>query len=149
MSDLWLALSLVGTFLTIFLVGVVLDMAMRERRRPVSILQSQVGQVTDSVDLREQELEGNVFDRAVIPAAARLGRGLFKVTPASLHGRIDQKLVYAGSPAGWDADRVVALKIVFAIVGLIGGLLFGAILPIPNLLKIFFVVILAGLGYIL
>jgi tight adherence protein C len=149
MSDLWLVLSLVGTFLTIFLVGVVLDMAMRERRRPVTILESQVGQVTDSVDLREQELEGNVFDRAVLPAAARLGRGLFRVTPASLHGRVDQKLVYAGSPVGWDADRVVALKIVFAIAGLVGGILLGAILPLPNLLKILVVVIFAGLGYTL
>ncbi|OFW78541.1 MAG: hypothetical protein A2Z48_03295 [Actinobacteria bacterium RBG_19FT_COMBO_70_19] len=149
MSDLWLALSLVGTFLTIFLIGVVVDMAMRERRRAVTILESQVGQVVDSVDLRQQELESNVFERAVLPAAGRLGHGLLRLTPVALHGRVDQKLIYAGSPAGWDADRVVSLKIVFAVVGLIGGVLLVALLPVPSLLKIFFVVVSTALGYLL
>ena len=74
MSNVWLALALVGTFLTIFLLGVIVDMLMRERRRPVALLESQIGQVTDSVDLRQQELEGNAFDRAVMPTARRIGR---------------------------------------------------------------------------
>ena len=59
MSNLWLALALVGTFLTIFLVGVIVDMLMREKRRPVTLLESAVGEVTDSVDLRQEELEGS------------------------------------------------------------------------------------------
>ncbi len=47
MSDIWLGLALVGTFFTVFLFGVVVDMLMRERHRPVSILQAQVGQVPE------------------------------------------------------------------------------------------------------
>jgi tight adherence protein C len=148
MSDLWLVFALVGTFLTIFLVGVVIDMVLRERRRPVTILESQVGQVTDSVDLRQQELEGNVFDRAVMPTAKKVGRGLTRLTPVDLHPRINRKLVLAGNPAGWDAERVVALKIVFAVVGLVGGLLLVALLPIDSwIFKAVFVGILTFLGY--
>ncbi len=149
MSSLWLALSLVGTFLTVFLVGVIVDMLMRERRRAVTILESQVGQVTDSVDLRQEELEGSAFDRAFMPTARKLGRGLTRLTPVDLHSRILQKLVYAGSPAGLDAERVVALKIIFAIVGLIGGTLLVAVLPIAGLLKVFFVAVFVILGYFL
>jgi tight adherence protein C len=149
MSSLWLALSLVGTFLTVFLVGVIVDMLMREHRRAVTILESQVGQVTDSVDLRQEELEGSAFDRAFMPTARKLGRGLTRLTPVDLHSRILQKLVYAGSPAGLDAERVVALKIIFAIVGLIGGTLLVAVLPIAGLLKVFFVAVFVILGYFL
>jgi tight adherence protein C len=147
MSNLWLAFALVGTFLTIFLIGVVIDMLLRERRRPVTILESQIGQVTDSVDLRQQELEGNVFDRALMPTAKRMGRGLTRLTPVDLHPRINRKLVLAGNPAGWDAERVVALKIIFAVVGLIGGLLLAALLPISFIFKVVFVGILTFLGY--
>jgi tight adherence protein C len=149
MSSLWLALSLVGTFLTVFLVGVIVDMLMREHRRAVTILESQVGQVADSVDLRQEELEGSAFDRAFMPTARKLGRGLTRLTPVDLHSRILQKLVYAGSPAGLDAERVVALKIIFAIVGLIGGTLLVAVLPIAGLLKVFFVAVFVILGYFL
>jgi len=149
MSSLWLALSLVGAFLTVFLVGVIVDMLLREHRRAVTILESQVGQVTDSVDLRQEELEGSAFDRAFMPTARKLGRGLTRLTPVDLHSRILQKLVYAGSPAGLDAERVVALKIIFAIVGLIGGTLLVAVLPIAGLLKVFFVAVFVILGYFL
>lgn len=151
MSSLWLALALVGTFLTIFLVGVILDMMMRERRRPVALLEShigQVGQVTDSVDLRHEELQGNIFGRAVMPGATRLGQGLVRLTPVDLHARINHKLVLAGVPAGWDAERVVALKILFAIVGLVGGILLTALLPISSFLKILFVAIFVAIGYL-
>jgi tight adherence protein C len=146
MSNLWLALALVGTFLTIFLVGVIVDMLMREKRRPVTLLESAVGEVTDSVDLRQEELEGNVFDRAVMPTATRMGRGLVRVTPVDLHSRINEKLVLAGSPAGWDAERVVALKI---ILGLIGGLFLAAILPWGFWLRFAVIAILTFLGYMI
>lgn len=149
MSSLWLALSLTGTFLAIFLVGVLVDMALRERRRPLTILESQVGQVTESVDLRQEELAGNVLERAVMPAALRLGRSVTRLTPVDLHARMSRKLVLAGNPEGWTAERIVALKIVFAIVGLIGGILLAALLPISGVLKVMFVALFVLLGYLI
>jgi tight adherence protein C len=150
MSDLWLALSLVGTFLTIFLIGVLVDMLLRERHRPVAILESQVGTVTDSVDLREQELKGSFLDRVVVPAASRLGRMITRLTPFDLHPRISRKLVLAGSPEGWSAERIVALKIIGAIAGLIVGLLLAGLVPVGGAaVRIGLVVLLALIGYVL
>ena len=149
MSNIWLALSMSGTFLAIFLVGVVVDMALRERRRPLTILESQVGQVTDSVDLREEELSGGLLERAVMPAALRLGRGVARLTPVDLHGRIARLLVLAGNPEGWTAERIVALKIVAAIGGLVGGIFLAALLPISVVLKILFIAFFALVGYLL
>jgi tight adherence protein C len=149
MSNLWLALSLVGTFLTIFLIGVAIDAALRERRRPVAILESQVGQVTDSVDLRQQELEGSVVDRMLMPSARRLGRLLVRVTPFDLHQRINEQLVLAGSPPGWDAERVVALKIIGGVAGVVAGALLMTLVGLPSALKILVVVVIGLIGYLL
>jgi len=112
MSDLWLALALVGTLLTVFMIGVLLDMITRERARPVTILQAQVGQVADSVNLREQELQGSFVDGVLVPFGAWVGRFLRRLTPFDTSRRIQQLLEYAGSPEGWTVERVAALKIV-------------------------------------
>src|SRR5437867_11257318 len=149
MSSLWLALTLVGAFLAIFMVGVLLDMFMRERNRTVTLLETSLGQVTDSVDLREEELSGSALDRIVLPTAKRLGKRLVRLTPFDLNSRINEQLILAGSPAGWDPERVVALKIIGGIAGLVGGILLAALLPIATLLKVGFVVLLTLIGYVL
>ena len=149
MSNLWLALALTGTFLTIFLIGVVLDMLLRERNRPVAILQSQVGAVTDSVDLRQEELSGSAFDRMLLPSARRLGRGFVRLTPFDLHARINEKLVLAGNPVGWDAERVVAMKIVGGVAGAVGGAFLTTLLPLPLAFEIILVIVVALVGYTL
>jgi len=148
MSSLWLALTLVGTFLAIFMIGVLLDMFMRERNRSLILLESSVGQVTDSVDLREEELSGSALDRIVLPTAKRVGKGLVRLTPFDLNARISEKLILAGSPAGWDPERVVALKIIGGVVGLVGGILLAALLPIAAWLKVLFVVLFTLIGYV-
>jgi tight adherence protein C len=149
MSSLWLALTLVGAFLAIFMVGVLLDMFMRERNRTVTLLETSLGQVTDSVDLREEELSGSALDRIVLPTAKRLGKRLVRLTPFELNSRINEQLTLAGSPAGWDPERVVALKIIGGVAGLVGGILLAALLPIAALLKIGFVVLFTLIGYVL
>jgi tight adherence protein C len=149
MSSLWLALTLVGAFLAIFMVGVLLDMFMRERNRTVTLLETSLGQVTDSVDLREEELSGSALDRIVLPTAKRLGKRLVRLTPFDLNSRINEQLVLAGTPVGWDPERVVALKIIGGVAGLVGGVLLAALLPIAALLKIGFVVLFTLIGYVL
>jgi len=149
MSELWLALALVGTFLTIFLIGVIFDMGARERARPMSILQSQVGQVTDSVDLREEELQGSAVERIFLPFGAKLGRGLRSLTPIDSARKIDRLLVYAGTPAGWDAERVSALKILGGVGGVILGLALALFLPWGGVWKGVFVGLFVVIGYLL
>ena len=147
MSNLWLVLAMVGTFLTIFLIGVVIDALMRERNRPVALLQSQVGQVTDSVDLRQQELEGSAVDRMIMPSVRRMGRGVVRLTPFDLNARINEQLILAGNPEAWDAERVVALKIIGGIAGVVAGALLMTLVPISGWLKIVFVVMTGLIGY--
>jgi tight adherence protein C len=146
MSNLWLMLSLAGTFMSVLVVFLVVDMRARERNRPVALLQSQVGAVEGSFDLRQQ-LEGSTLQRVVMPAVKKIGRILARVTPFDLTERINTKLVMAGNPAGWDAERVVALKIIGGVVGLVGGMALMALLPISGWMKLAFVAIITLLGY--
>ena len=71
------------------------------------------------------------------------------MTPFDLHARIARKLVLAGNPEGWSAERVVAFKIMFAIAGLIGGVFLVTMLPISGILKLLFIGLLVLLGYML
>jgi tight adherence protein C len=149
MSSLWLALALVGTFLAIFMVGVVVDMLLRERHRPVAILESQLGQVAEPVDLRQQELQGSVLDRVLMPAARAAGRKLVRLTPLDLHGKLNEMLVLAGNPPAWDAERVVALKIIGGVGGAIGGILLAGVGSFPVLMKGLVVAVFGLLGYVI
>ncbi len=148
MSSLWLAIALVGTFLTIFMVGVIIDMFMREKNRPVSLLQSQLGPV-EAVDLRQQELQGSILDRVFMPGAKRIGRGVVRLTPLDLNTRINELLVLAGNPPAWDAERVVALKIIGGVAGVVLGGMLMTMVPIPPLMKIVGIAVFALLGYVI
>jgi tight adherence protein C len=148
MSELWLAVALVGTFLTIFLIGVIVDMVMRERNRPQALLQSAAGTiVTDSVDLREEQLAGNIFERTLVPSAGRVGRRIVRVTPLDMYGRINRKLVLAGSPAGLDPERIVAFKIIGAITGIALGIFLSTLLDVSLFLDVIIIVLVGMLGY--
>jgi tight adherence protein C len=139
-------LSLAGTFMSVLTVFLVVDMRARERNRPMALLQSQVGPVEGSFDLRQQ-LEGSTLQRVVMPFVKKIGRVIARVTPFDLAERINGKLVMAGNPPGWDAERVVALKIIGGVIGLVGGMALLAFLPVSAWLKLVFVAIITLLGY--
>jgi tight adherence protein C len=148
MSSLWLALALIGTFLGIFLIGVVVDIALRERNRPVALLQSQLGPIAGPVDLRQQQLQGSVLERILLPGSKRLGRSLVRLTPFDLDRKITEQLVFAGNPPGWDTERVVALKVVGAIGGGIGATMLMTLVPIRPILEIVFIALVGAIGYV-
>jgi tight adherence protein C len=147
MSDIWLVLAMVGTFTTVLLVFVVVDMRARERNRPVTLLQSQIGPVADTFDQRS--LEGSALSRVVMPGVKKIGKGVQRLTPFDMADRINTKLVLAGSPEGWDAERVVALKIIGGIGGLVGGLLLMGMLPISPMFKLLGIILFTLIGYVI
>jgi tight adherence protein C len=120
---------------------------MRERNRPVALLQSQLGTVSSPVDLRQQQLQGSALERILLPGAKRIGRSLVRLTPFDLDRKVAEQLVYAGNPPAWDAERVVALKVVFAIGGGIGAGALMAIVPLRPVLEIVFIALVGAVGY--
>ena len=151
MSDVWLFLAIGSLFLAIVLVGVFIDQTIAERHRAVRLLESQVtagGQAAPRVDLREVELKENFGSRGFVPIVTRAGRIARRVTPLDARDRISKKLLVAGSPAGWDAERVLAFKIIGAIAGFVGSLLLLQIISFSSFLQIVIIALLTFVGFV-
>jgi tight adherence protein C len=69
--------------------------------------------------------ERSFTERILQPAAGRLGSLGRALTPAGAIGRLQRHLDYAGNPAGWPVERVVAAKGVGLVIGGLCGLGFG------------------------
>jgi tight adherence protein C len=123
MSELFLVLGLVGTFGAILLFGFALDGMRTERTRAVRLLESQVA--GSDANMRDQEMDESFSKRALVPILAGAARAARRITPIDARDRITRKLLLAGSPAGWDAERVMAFKIIFLVAGFILGLALG------------------------
>jgi tight adherence protein C len=129
MSEVWLVLAVGSVFALVVTVGILVDLSRSERRRAVRLLESQVGgTAAESVNLREQALSESFSRRILVPIVAGASRVARRVTPIDARDRVVRKLLIAGSPSGWDAERILAFKII----GLAGGIVIG--LFVPNLL---------------
>jgi len=147
-STLWLGLALIGTFFTVFMVGLLVEMVLSSRRHYVSVLQTQVGDTPETLaNLRDEQLRKSALERLVLPAAGKLIRSIVRHTPLDLYGRTSRLIVLAGNPPGLKAERVVAFKVVFAIVGLVSGIAIGSVLPLPGSVKLAAIVLFALMGY--
>jgi tight adherence protein C len=151
MSEVWLFLAVGCLFLAIVLVGVSVDQSMAEKRRAVRLLESQIGpsgETLANVDLREQEMQENFGARVLVPVVSRAGRVAKRVTPLDTRDRIARKLTLAGQPVGWDAERVLAFKIIGAVVGFVGGILMVTIIDLTAFLQFVVIGLLTFVGFI-
>lgn len=112
MSDLYLLIGLSATFLSIAILGVSVATARTARRNSLRFLEAQVGQAALSTNLRERELERSVAERVLLPFLGRLSSTARRLTPLDIRRRIRNQLILAGSPSGWDVERIAALKLV-------------------------------------
>ena len=147
-DQVWLALGLIGTFLTVVLFALAVEIGLSARRRSVSVLRTQVGDVSDTVsNLRQEQLNKSPLERLVLPFAGKVVSSITRLTPLDLHGRTNRLIVLAGSPPSLTAERIVAFKIVFAVVGLVVGLAVGSVLPVSGFLRVGTIVLFALVGY--
>jgi tight adherence protein C len=147
-NQVWLAVALVGTFMTIFMLGLVVDMALSARRRYVSVLRTHVGDSADSIaNLRNDQLRRSALERLVLPFAGKVISSITRLTPLDLYGRVNRLIVLAGNPPAFTAERIVAFKIVFGIAGVVVGLMLAQLLPFTGFLKVGVVALLALTGY--
>jgi tight adherence protein C len=119
MSEIWLVLATACVFGAVVLIGVFFDLNQSERRRAVRLLESQVaGTTSENVNLREQHLSESFTRRIFVPVIAGASKVARRVTPIDARDRVARKLLIAGSPTGWDAERLLAFKII----GFSGGI---------------------------
>ncbi len=147
MSEIWLILAIGCVFGAIVLVGIFIDLSQSERRRAVRLLESQVaGTQTENVNLREQHLSESFGSRIIVPVVAGAARVARRVTPIDARDRVARKLLLAGSPAGWDAERLLAFKII----GVVGGVILGVFLTtlIGGLSPFIRIVMIGLLGFV-
>jgi tight adherence protein C len=150
MSDIWFVIAIASVFFAIVLVGVALDQKSAEKRRAIRLLETQVQTgSSERVNLREQELSENFGKRVMVPVVARAGRIARRVTPMDSRERLSRKLLLAGSPAGWDAERILSFKVIGAAAGLVGGFIFLSLLHIGAFVELVGVVLLTFAGFVL
>jgi tight adherence protein C len=92
------------------------------------------------------ELEKSFGERVLAPMQARAVRIGRRISGADTAERIRRKLDLAGNPAGWTVDRVLSGKVIGAVAGLIGGLVFQLMLDSPTI-KIIIVIGGTAVGF--
>jgi tight adherence protein C len=142
MSELWLVLAVASVFFAFILVGVAVDLAATERKRAVRLLESSVAAGgSGGVNLREQQMETDFAGRVMLPLVAGAGRIAKRVLPFETRDKLRKKLLLAGGPVGWDAERLLAFKIIGAIAGFVLSLVISGLLGF----SVFLTAVAAGL----
>jgi tight adherence protein C len=149
MSNLLLVIGLAGIFGAILLAGLAVDFTLSERKRAVRMLESQVSASSVDANIRDREMSENFGTRVMIPVVAGAGQLARRITPIDARDRMAKKLLLAGGPAGWDAERVLAFKVIGAIVGLVGGFLLSGTLGLSGGVVILVTAFLTFAGFII
>jgi tight adherence protein C len=152
MSEIWLILSVLSLALSIILVGVYIDQTRAEKQRAVRLLETQVvgpsGVASTTPNLREESLKDNFGNRVIVPVVSRAGQLARRVTPIDARDRIEKKLLLAGSPPGWDAERVLAFKIIGAVGGFILSIVLFQLVSFSAFLQIIVTALLTFVGFV-
>ena len=84
----------------------------------------------------------------LLPIVGSAGKLARRVTPLDARERIEKKLLLAGSPAGWDAERVLAFKIIGAVAGFVAALFLLQLLQFSSLIQLLIIALLTFVGFI-
>ena len=76
-------------------------------------------------DIRKRELSRPFMRRVVAPGLLWFGKLGKRITPANVIERLTVELRYAGSPESWDAERVLAFKVLVAVAGAATAIVMG------------------------
>jgi tight adherence protein C len=151
MSDIWLVLAIACVFGAVVLLGIFVDLSQSERRRAVRLLESQVaGTTSENVNLREQHLSESFTRRIFVPVVSGASKVARRITPIDARDRVARKLLIAGSPAGWDAERLLAFKIIGFSVGIALGLFVTTLIgDLAVFIRIVLIALLAFVGFMI
>src|SRR5829696_975997 len=147
MSTSLLLIGAIAMFLAVFAIAYSVQTIVAERRQAYRTLQAIRAVEVRPTDLRNRELARPARERLLKPfynAALGLTR---RFTPAGAREAIRRKLVMAGSPFGWDPDRVLVAKVACLCGGVVLGLLFLALFDFAWPLRVLGFLAIALLGY--
>jgi len=117
--------ALAAVFFALF-VGIASIAGLTSERRQVGRSLEAVQAIgTASANMR-REVDVPFGDRVVTPLLARLTALGRRASTAGREADLQRRLDLAGSPAGWDVDRLLAVKVL----GLVVGALFGVLLTL-------------------
>lgn len=100
-------------------------------------------------DVRHKELARSAGERLLLPILHKASGAVRRFTPVSVAQRLDKELAYAGAPSGWDAERVLATKVLGLGCGAAGGFVLSKIAGFAPVQGIALAVIGAIFGYYL
>jgi tight adherence protein C len=147
MSTSILAIGALATFLAVFAIAYSVQSIVTERRQAYRTIQAIRAVELRPTDLRNRELARPARERLIKPFYNTALGLAHRFTPAGARDAIRRKLVMAGSPFGWDADRVLVAKVACLTVGVLLGLLFVAVFSFALPLRILGLLAIAALGY--
>jgi len=129
--------------LAIILVGSALSTSTQSGvTRSLAVLEAMTNAPTEL----SKELEKSFGERILAPLQARavgIGR---RISGADTAERIRRKLDLAGNPAGWTVDRVLSGKVIGAVAGLVGGVVFSLMITSP-MWKVIIIAAVAVAGF--
>lgn len=148
MPVLSLPIALGLVFGAVLLVALTAQSYVAERRSLYRSLRNvRTIELGSGADVRKQELAQPIMRRVVFPMLRGVGRGIRRFTPSSVIERLDKELVYAGNPAGWDGERVLAVKVVLSAVLVAAALVSVPVLNLQVAQGIVLAPILGIVGY--
>jgi tight adherence protein C len=105
-----IALGLLAAFLATALFGAVSLASLAQRREVNRSLRAMRSSALPAGSVRQQELATPFMRRVVLPGLSSVSGRVLRFTPPAIVDRLDRELLYAGSPAGWDGQRLLAVK---------------------------------------
>jgi tight adherence protein C len=147
MSTSLLLIGAIAMFLAVFAIAYSVQAIVAERRQAYRTIQAIRAVEVRPHDLRNRELARPARERLLKPfynAALSIAR---RFTPAGAREAIRRKLIMAGSPFGWDADRVLVAKVACLSGGAVLGLLFLGLFSFAWPLRVLGFLAIGLLGY--
>jgi tight adherence protein C len=108
--QLLLLLGLSAAFLAATVLFTVSFATFAQRRSVLRSMRSMQSSELPAGSVRHQQLAVPALQRVILPKLSGLSRRITSFSPPAVVRRLEQELVYAGSPTGWDGQRLLALK---------------------------------------
>jgi tight adherence protein C len=146
MSAILLVAAATAVSGAVFVTVLLLQSLVAERRQAYRTIRALRAVEIRPIDLRDRELATPTRQRVLVPfyrAALAVAR---RFTPSGSYENLQRRLLQAGSPVGWTADRLLAAKVGGLLLGVLVGavLLVGLPLPLSLLLPGFLALCVAG-----